>query len=83
MLLKGANERLKTDSSSTALARTFAMQGLGKIDALHLALAEWGGCDILLTTDDAFLRRAGDLKPRPNVRVLNPVLFLAELVAEW
>ena len=59
-------------------ARGLVSQGLRAMDALHVAAAETGGCDILLTTDDALIRKAQTVRPPLRVRVLNPVRWLAE-----
>ena len=52
-------------------ARQIAEQGIPALDAAHLASAEAGGAEIMLTCDDVVLRRA----PRLGLalRVLNPV----------
>ncbi len=46
-------------------------------DALHLACAEKEGCDVLLTCDDRFVRRAGRVGTVP---VVNPLDFVRR---EW
>ncbi len=79
-LLEHADERLVVDAHATERARSFAAQGLMAMDALHLALAESGGCDILLTTDDDFLRRAARLQPPPEVKVENPSAWILEVI---
>lgn len=53
-------------------------RGLGAFDALHLVAAERGRADVLLTTDDRFLRRTERLSMPPHVRVVNPVLWVTE-----
>ena len=45
-------------------------------DALHLALAEAGGADVFLTTDDRLLRKAQQYKNSIGVTVENPVIWL-------
>ncbi len=52
--------------------------GFGALDALHLACAEKGRVDVLLTTDDLLLRKAGKYVPRLGFRVANPWLWLEE-----
>ena len=57
------------------------MQAVFKInsfDALHLASAEYGNADALLTTDKQFLNRAqqADIK----IRVANPATWLTEVL---
>ena len=52
--------------------------GFRPIDALHIACAEKGRADVLLTTDDDLLRRALQYKESLKVRVENPVKWLME-----
>ena len=47
-------------------------------DALHLAGAEYGGADILLTTDKEFINKAQ--RPGIKIRVVNPVTWLTEVL---
>ena len=47
-------------------------------DALHLASAEHGGADILLTTDKKFINRA--LQSNAKIRVANPAIWLTEVL---
>ena len=56
------------------------LEGLGfkKLDALHIACAESGNADILLTTDDRMLRRAKRYRAQLRVRVENPYTWLAD-----
>lgn len=77
-LLRFADERLTLDEVSTAAARQLTQQGIGAMDALHLAIAEHGECDVLLTTDDDFIRRAKAVHPPLHVRVENPVRWILE-----
>ena len=57
-----------------------AQQGIPALDAAHLASAEAGGAEIMLTCDDVVLRRA----PRLGLalRALNPVAYLSEVEAD-
>ena len=57
------------------------LEGLGfkKLDALHIACAESGNADILLTTDDRMLRRAKRYRAQLRVRVENPYIWLQEI----
>jgi len=45
--------------------------GYGDFDALHSSAAEAGNADVLLTTDDRFIKRAARAVGSPRVRVLN------------
>ena len=65
----------------TEIARGTQLESLGFkwLDALHIACAESGGADILLTTDDRMLRRAKRFRLRLRVRVENPYTWLEEI----
>ena len=76
--LRWADERATIGPAAGVLARNWTAVGLGAIDALHVAVAEAAGCDILLTTDDAMIRRGARLDPPPRVRILNPLQWLLE-----
>jgi predicted nucleic acid-binding protein len=54
-------------------------QGLGPLDAFHLAWAEHLKADVLVTTDDDFLSKASRPGVPGTVRVLNPVSLVGEL----
>jgi predicted nucleic acid-binding protein len=56
-------------------------EGFAVFDALHLSCAEAGQADVLLTTDDRFLRRAERLENMLQVKVVNPVRWLMEVTA--
>jgi predicted nucleic acid-binding protein len=77
-LLVRADERLEVDQTTVGLARSLVGQGFGAMDALHVATAEVGNCDILLSTDDDLLRKVRGLQPPLRVRVENPVRWIAE-----
>src|SRR5207248_5381542 len=52
--------------------------GFGEFDAYHLASAEVGECDRLITCDDRFLKAARRNSDRIGVTVADPLRFLAE-----
>jgi len=54
--------------------------GFRDYDALHLACAESGGAEVFLTTDDRLLRLARRRSRQLNVRVENPVAWLAKVL---
>lgn len=55
--------------------------GYGVFDALHLACAEAARVDVLLTTDDSFIRKASRGDGRPRVAVRNPLSWNQESLA--
>jgi predicted nucleic acid-binding protein len=48
-------------------------------DALHIACAEAGDTDILLTTDDRLLRKAAKPSHVLKVKLENPIIWLLEV----
>jgi predicted nucleic acid-binding protein len=78
-LLAHANERLMVNDAMFELARRLAAQGVTAMDAVHFAVAELGNCDILLTTDDAFIRKIENIQFIHRVRVANPARWVVEV----
>ncbi|MBI4579940.1 MAG: PIN domain-containing protein [Planctomycetes bacterium] len=77
-LLKLADERLLLGDSVLEKARSYRGQGIRRFDALHVALAECHGCELLLTVDDDLIRKTRSLTPPLRVRVENPARWLLE-----
>lgn len=80
LICRAATGRVTLSEDATARALHLRAQGLKDIDALHLAVAEAAAVEVLLTTDDDFLRVARTLQPPSPVRVENPVLFTKEVI---
>jgi len=78
-LLCFASEVHRPTALSAERGRQLNLLGYGKLDALHLAMAEEQRCDLLLTTDDRFLRRAMRNQGKPSVRVQNPLNYWKEV----
>lgn len=53
-------------------ARELERVGLRGLDALHVACAEAGGADLLVTTDDRMIRRANRAEIHGSLRVVTP-----------
>jgi len=54
------------------------MMGFKAADAVHVAAAEAGGADVLLTCDDRMLRAGRRNRSRLRVRIENPLKWLEE-----
>lgn len=65
----------------TEITRGSQLESLGFkwLDALHIACAESGKANILLTTDDRMLRRAKRFSSQLRVHVENPYAWLEEI----
>ena len=73
--------RVKQVVSEAVQTRAEELERLGftALDALHIACAEAGGADVLLTTDDRMLAKAKELQDSLRVRIENPILWLMEV----
>ena len=67
-LFIGADEEIRAEELENL--------GFKHYDALHIACAESGGADVLLTTDDRMLRLAKRHSPQLQVHVENPYTWL-------
>ena len=79
-LLARANEFILLTEAEVSRATTLESLGFKSFDALHIASAESGAADILLTTDDQLLRRAKRVFEQLHVRVENPHTWLQEVI---
>lgn len=59
-------------------AEIMSVSSIHRMDAAHLASAEFGDADIFLTTDDKFIRACKNLNLK--FRVLNPVAYFKEVI---
>jgi hypothetical protein len=68
--------------TQAASQRATALQKLGYkgFDALHLACAEEMSADVLITTDDRFLKLATKGVGNPKTKLKNPINWLQERV---
>jgi predicted nucleic acid-binding protein len=65
------------DSDMLKRAKELSEQSnIKMLDRFHVSFAEYAGADVLLTTDDKFVKAC--LKLNLNTRVLNPLYFLLE-----
>jgi predicted nucleic acid-binding protein len=78
-LLSYAGSLPKVSEQVRQRARQLAVAGYGVFDALHLAHAEEMQVDVLLTTDDRFIRQVRRRLGSPSVRVVNPVEWIKEV----
>jgi predicted nucleic acid-binding protein len=67
------------DRQDATRAEFLQTLGSGAFDALHLACAERGGAQVLLTTDDRLLRRARRHAGELRISVENPVFWYREV----
>lgn len=78
-LVAHAHRSVPIGPSEVERARELETWGIAAYDALHLACAESGGADVLLTTDDRLLRRSIARDSELHVRVANPLRWLTEV----
>jgi hypothetical protein len=78
-LLALSSELILVDHYILDRAHELQAIGYGAFDAMHLASAEAGHADVLLTTDDRFLKRASRGHGDPQVSVRNPISWLRDV----
>ncbi len=76
LLYRSASSHINLTDVIVLRAKEFELWGLKSYDALHLASAESGGADILLTTDKNFIIKAQ--RSNTSILVQNPLVWLAE-----
>lgn len=76
--LARTTEHVRADPNLLQRARVLESIGFGVYDSVHIACAETAGADVLLTTDDALIRRARRLQHELRVPVANPLTWLKE-----
>lgn len=79
--LNFAHETVLVGSAEEFRAAELEVLGFKRFDALHIACAESGGADVLLTTDDRMLSLAKRHRVQLRVRVENPHAWLQEVSA--
>ncbi len=77
--LNFAHETVLVGSAEKFRVTELEVLGFKRFDALHIACAESGDADILLTTDDRMLRLAKHYQSHLRVRVENPHTWLQEI----
>ena len=77
--LNFAHETVLVGSAEEFRGTELEVLGFKPYDALHIACAESGDADILLTTDDRMLRLAKRYQAHLRVRVENPHTWLQEI----
>jgi predicted nucleic acid-binding protein len=71
-LLELVDSRVAASAAVIERARALGRLGLRGLDALHVASAEAGGADVLVTTDDRMIRRARRIGIGLQVRLVAP-----------
>ncbi|MCX6674637.1 MAG: hypothetical protein NTY37_12770 [Methanothrix sp.] len=72
-------EKILVDEAIAARALEIENLGLGAVDALHVSCAE-RCADVMLTTDDEIIRAALRKNSSINIKVMNPVRWLLDVL---
>jgi hypothetical protein len=70
---------VQLEQSEVIRAKQLQTLGFKQWDALHLACAESGQVDVLLTTDDKLLSLAHRVSDQLKLKVDNPLRWLTEI----
>ena len=78
--LSGSN--IVVDEATEKRALELERLSFKSFDALHIACAERGRADVLLTTDDDLLRKASQNTSAVRVKLENPVRWIMEVIGK-
>lgn len=78
LMIPRRHRYIRCNSTVAARASDLERLGFAGIDALHVASAESGVADVLLTTDDRLLRVANRHVGLLHVRVANPLAWVQD-----
>lgn len=79
-LLKCASEYVGYSKELENRAKEIEKYGMMAMDALHIACAEFGRADFLVTCDDLLTRKGNTLKGKLKVRIINLMEFVTREV---
>lgn len=79
LALSIAQNQITLDNTIKQRAVELVSFGFKSFDAVHIASAEMGQADVMLTTDDRLLRRAICYQDRLNVAIDNPASWLLSI----
>ncbi|PSF36654.1 PIN domain-containing protein [Aphanothece hegewaldii CCALA 016] len=79
-ILSIANSKISFIEKIEKRAKELTTLGFKTFDALHIASAEEGNVNILLTTDDRFLRKSITYGNHLQVKLANPVQWLISII---
>jgi predicted nucleic acid-binding protein len=68
------DDNIKLSAQIITRAVSLNLMGMGKMDSFHLAAAEAAGADILITTDEKFIRKCKN-RNITTVKVIDPLDF--------
>ena len=68
---------IQEDVELLNIASKIRLQGIQKMDSLHIACAIKAKAEYFLTTDDGILKKSMPVK---NVRIVDPIDFIKEVV---
>lgn len=77
--IKLMKNKVMVDDGVEKRALELTKMGISAMDSLHIACAEKGKVDVLLTTDDHLIRKANQSN-KVKIRIENPVKWLLEVV---
>lgn len=81
-VLRLAHSTVRFSNAIATRALELAPAGLRGFDAMHIASAEYGRADLLITADDRMVRRSRRVKPPLVLTVLNPLDAVRLLVKD-
>jgi predicted nucleic acid-binding protein len=79
-LVQDASVFVKVDQYTLLRASQIQKTGIKAYDSLHIACAEQGKADVLLSTDDKLIKLAKRNRQKFHVEIENPLIWLQKVV---
>lgn len=80
LISRYAHKVINLEKEILVRGKVLEKYGFRTYDALHLACAEYGNCQIFLTTDEKLLKLGSRFSDKINLKVFNPLDWLKEVI---
>ena len=80
LISKYAHKVITLEKKIIESAKKLEIHGFQDYDALHIACAEHGGCQVFLTTDEKLVKLSYRFSKELSLKVFNPLDWLKEVI---
>ncbi|MEQ8192579.1 MAG: PIN domain-containing protein [Candidatus Eremiobacterota bacterium] len=80
LISKYAHKVISLEKEILEIAKKLETNGFQAYDALHIACAEQGGCQVFLTTDEKLVKLGNRFSRELGFKVCNPLDWLKEVI---
>lgn len=80
LISRYAHKVISLEKEIIERAKKIELYGFQAYDALHIACAEYGNCQVFLTTDEKLLKLSSRFSRELSLKVFNPLDWLKEVI---